>query len=139
MTAQASTDTSTTRLKLHNINYAGHCGASLSKQYAKDYNCACAVRIHACPYALLVEVSKLAWCLVRSKVAVCLLCLIECINDKGSVVHYSHRNDLVIESLQVLANPHLVFCLGVRNNELVWKRLTFFVYTITVMVYQFLL
>ena len=26
---------------------AGHCGASLSKQYAKDYNCACAVRTHA--------------------------------------------------------------------------------------------
>ena len=38
---------------------AGHCGASLSKQYAKDYNCA--VRIHACPIALLVEVSKLVW------------------------------------------------------------------------------
>ena len=27
------------------------CGASLSKQYAKDYNCSYAVRIHACPFA----------------------------------------------------------------------------------------
>ena len=37
---------------------AGHCGASLSKQYAKGYNCARAIRIHTCPFALLAEVSK---------------------------------------------------------------------------------
>ena len=37
---------------------AGHCGASLSKQYAKGYNCARAVRIHTYPFALLAEVSK---------------------------------------------------------------------------------
>ena len=35
---------------------------------------------------------------------------------KGNVVHY-HRNDLVIEILQLLANPYLVFYLGMRNNE----------------------
>ena len=40
---------------------AGHCGASLSKQYAKDYNSACTVRIHTCPFVLPVEVSKLVW------------------------------------------------------------------------------
>ena len=47
----------------------------------------------------------------------------ECINYKGSVVDYSHRNDLVIE-IQLLATQHLVFCLGMRNNELIWRRLT---------------
>ena len=30
----------------------------LSKQYAKSYNCARAVCIHTCPFALLAEVSK---------------------------------------------------------------------------------
>ena len=48
----------------------------------------------------------------------------EYINDEGSVVHYSHRNAIVIESVQFLANPHLVYCLGMRNSELIWKRLT---------------
>ena len=79
------------------------------------------VHKRAYPFAL---VSKLAWRLVRSKVLFAYCASSKCRNDKGSVVHYSHRNDLVIESLQFLANPHLVFCLGVRNNELVWKRLT---------------
>ena len=79
------------------------------------------VHTRAYPFAL---VSKLAWRLVRSKVLFAYYASSKCRNDKGSVVHYSHRNDLVIESLQFLANPHLVFCLGVRNNELVWKRLT---------------
>ena len=42
-----------------------------------------------------------------------------------SFVHYSQRNDdIVIESLQSLANPLLVFCVGMTNNELIWKRLT---------------
>ena len=48
----------------------------------------------------------------------------ERINYKGSVVHYSHRNDFVSEIFQLMANPHLVFCVGMRNNELIWKRLT---------------
>ena len=96
----------------------GIVGASLCKQYAKDYNCACAVRIHACPFALLVEVSKLAWRLVRSKVAVCLLCLK---NDKGSVVHYSHRNDLVIETLQFLARRDSLSS-GVSLAISCWRR-----------------
>ena len=47
-----------------------------------------------------------------------------CINHKGSVVHYSHRIAIMIEILQLLADPHLVFCLGMRNNEMIWKRLT---------------
>ena len=31
-----------------NQTNAGHCGARLSKQYAKGYNCTCTVRIHTC-------------------------------------------------------------------------------------------
>ena len=64
------------------------------------------VHTRAYPFAL---VSKLAWRLVRSKVLFAYCASSKCRNDKGSVVHYSHRNDLVIESLQFLANPHLVF------------------------------
>ena len=62
----------------------------------------------------------------------------ECINYKGSVVHYSRRSAIVIEIVQLLANPHLVFCLGMRNNE-EEANIQFFVYTITVMIHQFLL
>ena len=58
-----------------------------------------------------------------------------------AVLYIIYRNDLVIEMVQLLANPHLDLCLGMKNNELIWKRLTcnFFACTITVMVYQFLL
>ena len=63
---------------------------------------------------------------LRSKVAVS-------INDKGII--YTGMTH-VIESLQFLANPHLVFCFGMRI-DMEEANMRFFVYTITVMIYHF--
>ena len=40
---------------------------------------------------------------------------------KAVVYVYSHRNDIIIESVQFLANPHVVSCLEMIYDKVIWN------------------